>query len=251
MNKKFKYTSLVAAGAVTLGLVGGTLAWFTSQDEVTNHFSTVGNNQDDGDSSIKIAEEFDKEKAEDITPGTNVDKVVQVKNVDNYEQFIKVSITVEGTNPALVSDENSEGAFTSAVMYNPQTGVYYVENYPEIQLTFTPNLKQDKTLGSWYNKELDSNLGNDSFELGDFYYIGKVAGESYTNNLLESVTLTKYAEKEYKNITFNVVVTADGIQTTNGAAAEQWELSDDLKELFTDDQSVARPFDFPIPVVTE
>lgn len=45
MNKK-KLSALLLAGTLTAGVVGGTFAWFTSQDSVTNQFTTGGNEDD-------------------------------------------------------------------------------------------------------------------------------------------------------------------------------------------------------------
>ena len=90
MNKK-KLSALLLAGILTAGVVGGTFAWFTSKDTVTNQFATGGTNDDDKNTGIDIWEKF--EKPTNVVPGTTTDKLVQVKNTSTYDQFIRVKIT--------------------------------------------------------------------------------------------------------------------------------------------------------------
>ena len=90
MNKK-KLSALLLAGTLTAGVVGGTFAWFTSKDTVTNQFATGGTNDDDKNTGIDIWEKF--EKPTNVVPGTTTDKLVQVKNTSTYDQFIRVKIT--------------------------------------------------------------------------------------------------------------------------------------------------------------
>ena len=75
-----------------------------------------------------------------------------------------------------------------------------------IELNFTNYLKDTKAEGTWFE-------GEDGY----YYYIGKVAGGSYTNMLLDSVTLSSNAGNEYKNLEFDVTVVADSIQSSNEA----------------------------------
>lgn len=216
MNKKFKYTSLVAAGAVTLGLVGGTLAWFTSQDVETNVFSTGGNPFDDEVpfAGIDIVEDWIENEALNITPGKEVNKDVQVKNTVNYPQFIKVTFTKQfvkqGTNEVVtqVEDGKNEDGSTKYFPLDTNLIVLNLTNHVE-KLTANTEL----TEGTWY--ELN----------GTYYYYGKVApvGETgHTNTLLDSVTLHKDADNHYKGLGFKVIVNADSIQASNGAASDEW-----------------------------
>ena len=90
MNKK-KLSALLLAGTLTAGVVGGTFAWFTSKDTVTNQFATGGTNDDDSNAGIDIWEKF--KEPTNVVPGTTTDKLVQVKNTSTYDQFIRVKIT--------------------------------------------------------------------------------------------------------------------------------------------------------------
>lgn len=180
MNKK-RIVTLLVAGALTLGVVGGTYAWFTAKDTVTNSFSTLGSDEDES-GDIKIVEEFDEDGAKEVLPGTTVRKEVSVKNVGDYDEFIRVSL-----NPKF--NQDSENKLDTKL----------------IELNLTKDSNWIKGEDGWY------------------YYIGKVAPEETTKKVLDSVTLSKNAENEYKNVSFEVVVIAEGIQAKNGAAADTWQ----------------------------
>lgn len=229
MNKKFKYTSLVAAGAVTLGLVGTTLAWFTAQDEVVNEFSTPGTyNPDTPQEGIEIIEDWVEEDAKDITPGAEVNKDVQVKNTENYDQFIRVKLTPQFVK---VNEDGTRTPYTAEELKTLGISNDMIElNFTNHLVEFVP---EDLEAGDWT-------------QVGDYYYyIGKVSGGSHTNTLLDSVTLNPEAGNQYRGLAFDVVVTADSIQASNNAY-ESW--ADEL--LFAnydvlEDSDVTTPVDSP------
>lgn len=189
MNKK-KLSALLLAGTLTAGVVGGTFAWFTSQDSVTNKFATTGTDKPNNpDAGIKIEEEF--EKPENVLPGTETNKDVRVKSTAKYDQFIRVKF---------------EKKFIKTNGDGTKTDVTDKLDTSLIELNFTNYLKDTKAEGTWFE-------GEDGY----YYYIGKVAGGSYTNMLLDSVTLSSNAGNEYKNLEFDVTVVADSIQSSNEA----------------------------------
>ena len=189
MNKK-KLSALLLAGTLTVGVVGGTFAWFTSQDSVTNKFATTGTDEPNNpDAGIKIEEEF--EKPENVLPGTETNKDVRVKSTAKYDQFIRVKF---------------EKKFIKTNGDGTKTDVTDKLDTSLIELNFTNYLKDTKAEGTWFE-------GEDGY----YYYIGKVAGGSYTNMLLDSVTLSSNAGNEYKNLEFDVTVVADSIQSSNEA----------------------------------
>lgn len=189
MNKK-KLSALLLAGTLTAGVVGGTFAWFTSQDSVTNKFATTGTDEPNNpDAGIKIEEKF--EKPENVLPGTETNKDVRVKSTAKYDQFIRVKF---------------EKKFIKTNGDGTKTDVTDKLDTSLIELNFTNYLKDTKAEGTWFE-------GEDGY----YYYIGKVAGGSYTNMLLDSVTLSSNAGNEYKNLEFDVTVVADSIQSSNEA----------------------------------
>ena len=189
MNKK-KLSALLLAGTLTAGVVGGTFAWFTSKDTVTNQFATTGTDESGNpDAGIKIEEEF--QKPENVLPGTETNKDVRVKSTAKYDQFIRVKF---------------EKKFIKTNGDGTKTDVTDKLDTSLIELNFTNYLKDTKAEGTWFE-------GEDGY----YYYIGKVAGGSYTNMLLDSVTLSSKAGNEYKNLEFDVTVVADSIQSSNEA----------------------------------
>ena len=203
MNKK-KLSALLLAGTLTAGVVGGTFAWFTSQDSVTNKFATTGTDEPNNpDAGIKIEEEF--EKPENVLPGTETNKDVRVKSTAKYDQFIRVKF---------------EKKFIKTNGDGTKTDVTDKLDTSLIELNFTNYLKDTKAEGTWFE-------GEDGY----YYYIGKVAGGSYTNMLLDSVTLSSNAGNEYKNLEFDVTVVADSIQASNDACVS-WCKSSSLVDTY-------------------
>lgn len=201
MNKK-KLSALLLAGTLTAGVVGGTFAWFTSKDTVTNQFATTGTDEPDNpDAGIKIEEEF--EKPENVLPGTETNKDVRVKSTANYDQFIRVKF--EKKFVEVGTDETGKETRTEISKIKVGEKEYDLDT-SLIELNFTDYLKDTKAEGTWFE-------GEDGY----YYYIGKVAGGSYTNMLLDSVTLSSKAGNEYKNLEFDVTVVADSIQSSNEA----------------------------------
>ena len=214
MNKK-KLSALLLAGILTAGVVGGTFAWFTSKDTVTNQFATTGTDEPGNpDAGIKIEEEF--QKPENVLPGTETNKDVRVKSTANYDQFIKVKF--EKKFVKVDKDENGNEKRTE-IKKIQVAGKEYELDTSLIELKFTDYLEDTKAEGTWFE-------GKDGY----YYYIGKVAGGSYTNMLLDSVTLSSKAGNEYKNLEFDVTVVADSIQSSN-EAFQDWAPAN-LQEIY-------------------
>ena len=183
MNKK-KIAALIVAGIMTVGVVGGTLAWFTSEDSVTNVFNTGAVNEDGGN-GVEIWEDYTP--ATSVVPGETTTKLVQVQNTTNYDSFIRVKFDLSWDKDGLLTEK--------------------------IELNFGDNI-----IG------IDNTWIYDKSE-GYYYYVGKVAGNKYTNPLLESVTLSSSAGNEYKNAKYNVKVIAESIQADNNAI-DSWKTTD-------------------------
>ncbi|MDT9333653.1 SipW-dependent biofilm matrix protein BsaA [Clostridium perfringens] len=194
MSKK-KIIGLCIAGVLAVGSIGGSLAWFTSSDSVTNPFTTAStDNPSDPNSGIKINEKFDKNEADNTLPGDNVTKQVNVSNTATYDQLIRVKIEkvwkdAEGTEKPDLDKEN-------------------------IILNFEKNLTDSNNPeeGKWIK-------GSDGY----YYYNGIVNPKGQTANLLESVTLSKDTTNEFKGLKFDVTVNSEGVQAANGAVSDSWK----------------------------
>lgn len=241
--KKKKIISVIAAVAVVASLAVGSLAWFTSKDNVTNKFSTISTEEPNNpDSGIKIHEDFDKTTAGNVLPGTKVRKLVQVKSTAKYDQLIRVKIDkvwrdsnnniVDSYYTQEVDSKDAQGnpikdaegnsiKINRVTYYNSTDKNFEVPKGVKkekldtklIQLNFGNNLSGAS--GKWID---NTKVGGDNY----YYYNGKLQPEQETAPILESVTLAKNAENIYRGLNFDVVVTADGIQAVNGAAKDSW-----------------------------
>ncbi|HHL2034974.1 SipW-dependent biofilm matrix protein BsaA [Clostridium perfringens] len=194
MSKK-KIIGLCIAGVLAVGSIGGSLAWFTSSDSVTNPFSTAStDNPSDPNSGIKIHEIFNKEDADNTLPGDKVTKQVNVINKATYDQLIRVKIK------KVWKDAKGE----------PRNDL----DTKNIILNFENNLTDSNKPeeGKWIE-------GSDGY----YYYNGIVNPDGQTANLLESVTLSKDTTNEFKGLKFDVVVDSEGVQAANGAVNDSWK----------------------------
>lgn len=194
MSKK-KIIGLCIAGVLAVGSIGGSLAWFTSSDSVTNLFSTAStDNPSDPNSGIKIHEDFKPEDADNTLPGDTVTKQVNVINKATYDQLIRVKIK------KVWKDAKGEE--------KPDLDT------KNINLNFENNLTDSNKPeeGKWIE-------GSDGY----YYYNGIVNPDGQTANLLESVTLSKDTTNEFKGLKFDVVVDSEGVQAANGAVNDSWK----------------------------
>ena len=202
MGKK-KIIGLCLAVGLMVGVIGGSLAWFTDSDTVTNSFATEGNGPGQSN-GIKIEEDFDKTTAGSMLPGTTATKAVQVENKATYDQYIRVKLTkVWKDKDGNVIDKVGETKLDDKF----------------IELNFGENLGTGA--GKWTDRTSVD---------GYYYYNTAVAasdgvdnsGPDLTNKLLESVKLSNKADNLYKGLKFDVIVEAESIQAANGAAGEAW-----------------------------
>lgn len=84
-KKRQKKLALASIAVAAMTVVGGTFAWFTSHEDVTNKLTAVNNY------GVSIAENFTPPP--DWTPGQDVNKDVYVTNTGNVDAFVKVGLT--------------------------------------------------------------------------------------------------------------------------------------------------------------
>lgn len=255
MHKK-KIQTLIAAGVLSVGIIGGTLAWFTSQDSLTNIFNTGSvTDPTNPDAGIDIEENFvgpDGTVVEPdengnaiypkpVLPGDKFTKEVSVTSTATYDQFLRAKITkvwklgVEQTTadggPALTKGAkvtHYKVTDTGKVIYNNSGGTGWTElDYTKISLTLADSgtSKGD----SWS----EAKGGVTDPEQGYYYYNDilkgseTTGGPTKTSDLLKSVTFVageSTVDNLYKNLTFDVKVDAEGIQATNNAAGDSgWD----------------------------
>ena len=250
MNKK-KVSALLIAGVLSIGAIGGTLAWFTSQDSVTNAFQTGStDNSGNTNSGIDIEENFKPEDADNMTPGDTVTKQVWIENTASYDQFVRAKIekvwkygdkvvTHYVIGEKTVQDDQGNDVVVETVKY--------LTDEEAITTVGAQALKYDyivlnlSSANKWIN---NNDIKSDS--VSGYYYYGEVLqksitdgdkGKKVTSNLLESVTLSSSADNVYKNLNFDVIVTAESIQAANNAV-DSWnkddiEIPQTIKDLAT------------------
>ena len=191
MKKKLTAVALVIA-LVALAIAGGTLAYFTAQDTASNKITT-------GSIDIEVIEEMKTDNGnvtypytgEDgapvltIMPGHTQSKIVTVKNTGSSNAFIRVKIEKAWKNADSTTSAIPEAVTTDALALN---------------MVSTKWVK-----------------------VGDYYYYSEaVAPNAITEVLFDSFTFGSQYGNDYANLTADIVVSADAIQTENGAAEAAW-----------------------------
>lgn len=251
MNKK-KVVALLVAGIMTLGVVGGTFAWFTSQDSITNVFNT-GKSGDvsDVNAGIEVKENFvhpgndgllgtdDDIKAVEKNEPTGKDKIVtlntqvlpgdimkkeaSVFSTANYDQFVRVRVSKIWR---LAVAQGSLPERTIITKYKIDNGkIVYGTGDVSNGDGWTP-LNNDKLNVTFAVPGINGDTW--SSKTGGYYYYNQVlAKNGTTSDLLKSVKFeSDNDDNYYKNLTFEVKVEAESIQASNGAArASGWDVT--------------------------
>ncbi len=172
---------ILLAAAITICLTivaSGTLAFFTAESTAHNVITTGG-------VSIEVVEktevegvlvDFPEEGIEGVMPGTEVSKIVSVKNTGSSEAWIRVQVeaTIEGDDGELPLEIEDVGPV----------------------MTFT--------VGSgWTLSE------------GYYYYNNSVAAGESTEAIFETVTFAPEMGNEYQGCVTNIVISAQAVQTAN------------------------------------
>lgn len=190
---------MMLAALVTICLavaVSGTLAYFTAEDTAHNVITSGGVNievvekmKDEGGAEL----DFPADGVKGVMPGTEVSKIVSVKNTGENEAWIRVQ--VEATIKA---------ADGSALPLD-------IEGVGPV-MTYTVD-------DSWTR-------GRDGY----YYYNEPVAADESTAILFDAVAFAPEMGNEYQNCTANIVISAQAVQTANNGGnvyeANGWPAED-------------------------
>ena len=173
---------LAAAVAICLAVgTSGTLAYFTSENTAHNVITSGGVNievvEKTQDKSGALVD-FPKEGMKGVMPGTDVSKIVSVKNTGESEAWIRVQV------------ESKIKAADGADL--PLT----IEKVGSV-MTYTVG-------GGW-------SLGEDGY----YYYTKPVAAGETTDILFDTVKFAPQMGNEYQNCTANIEISAQAVQTAN------------------------------------
>lgn len=173
---------LAAAVMICLAVdASGTLAYFTSENTAHNVITSGGVNievveKTQGKDGVLV--DFPKEGVRGVMPGSDVSKIVSVKNTGESEAWIRVQ--VESVIKA------ADGADL------PLT----IENVGPV-MTYTVG-------GGW-------SLGEDGY----YYYAKPVAAGETTGILFDTVKFAPEMGNAYQNCTANIEISAQAVQTAN------------------------------------
>lgn len=213
-NRKKK----ILIAAVALGLVAimalGSMAYFTSRDEVTNTFMVASfdpDNPEEPDDLFSIdvyetdpdsGEKIDEYTYEDIAPADVLHKDPTVENTGAYSQYVRVQVTLSNASAWLDA----------------------VEKYG-IDLPLWTVLDAWESAGDYvYDEEADTLVWT--------YYLSYALEPGESQVIFETVTIpaelrTEDMEAALSN--FQIIVTADAIQSANtgDSAQEAFQLFDE------------------------
>lgn len=173
---------LAAAVVICLTIaVSGTLAYFTFEDTAHNVITSGG-------VSIEVVEktkstdgaeleDFPKDGIQGVMPGTEVSKIVSVKNTGNSEAWVRVKV-----DATIKSAENKE-----------------------LPLDLESGPVMDFTIGEDWHMDFD----------GFVYYAKPVAPGESTSILFDTVKFAPEMGNEYQNCRANIVISAQAVQTAN------------------------------------
>lgn len=251
-NKKYLIGTGVAAAVLA---VGGTVAFFTSTDSITNPFATGSTTDNDDNAGIDVVEDFrtlalsdDQMRATDEeytllgVTYKNVNPIRGFEEYDNDDDAVTDKADNYGEKPGVNGEGPTEMLpgelfikqmrVNSTVNYNQ-----YLRIMPEIVFDGEPvtfDIAAIKvTSGTPYVEislpdqpgsliiELDPSvltewtLGSDGY----FYYDSVFAPEAFTPDIVRSVVITADAENAWQNKTLDITLNADSIQATDDAWA--------------------------------
>ena len=226
MSKKKIIMMALSIMMVAILAVGGTLAYFTSEDTADNVF-TMGNVE------IDLQEDF--EQNSNLQPGLDINKDVRVQNTGTNDAYVRIHLAIpaimDDGDPSFNASQNflhwnfatesvADGQWSWIPEYTEGTGYkgngagnwnFYTQeidgvDYNVYVATYRTALKSGETTATdaITNVYLDTSVNAVANKDED----GKVVSYTYTDNKGNEFTLTT---EEAKNIT--IKVWAEGTQT--------------------------------------
>lgn len=169
-NKKKQRKLMVMSVVVALLIViGGTFAWFTSKDEVTNHLAA------DGKYGVSITETF--KPTDNWVPGQEITKDVKSINTGNIDAFVRLNLAsklavngLETTTEAPTADAQNYVTLTEAEAVALQAGGYrYVEAEKGWEAIESSTLRPKEGLNV-FHRQISVDTDGTTYEYVGYYY---------------------------------------------------------------------------------
>lgn len=185
--KKSILVGMLVFSLAALMVVGGTLAWFTSDAKVTNTFKA-------GTVEIEIMEGEQEKNISNWNPGDTTDYDVWFKSNGSKDTYLRVKLT-----PVWVKDKDEP-----------------VETVDEEEIN-TNNVELILA-NAWKEKWV--------FDNGWYYYKEILEQNQETSLLLDKVHLKgEETGNEYQGLTLKIEVEADAVQASNDAYKDAWGIN--------------------------
>lgn len=245
-NKKL--ISLSVMGVLAIGSIASTLAWFVSTDKAVSSFEMLKQDSEYINKDIEIQKAFNEEKMTNIVPGSSISSTFSVKNISNYDVLTRVKfdkvwkyndeiVTHYKLENVVSQDANGNNVENKRVVYlNSDNARGDAEakslNLDFINLNFGSNLIISNYTSNKWACRLDP-VDNQNW----YYYNGVLKSNSSdelikTKPLLQSIDISNNIDNVYKNLTFDIEITAESVQASHGAISEVWPSAPDkIKEL--------------------
>jgi len=229
MKKNKKKTPLIALAILLMvGVVGGTIAYFTSNASFVNKFKT-------GRYETELTEQFTSPEA--WTPGTETEKLVTIKNIGEVPVVARVSYeesweTKDGLSPSLTIDYN--GSTERTVLINGIDSTKWEEKeengkkYYYYNEVIQPGSAEIKFMDSvTFNEHVDSGMEEYTiYTYADVDGTNEITitvnkGEEMTpeekasieNKVMKKqVKKTRSAETGYAGATYNLTINIETVQ---------------------------------------
>lgn len=174
MKKKILALALVVA--LVAVMVGGSLAYFTDTDEVTNVF-TIGSVKiqiwENGAPTIYPDVKFDKP----LNPGNVIDKVVQVANNGHNDAYIRTHIAIPTKLVGYLQMSVSTTGWSDVVVSNAVVGgvEYTVYSYDYLTAVTKDNVTNVLLQSVWMDESVDLAPVGDN---GEMEFVKTVNGQT-------------------------------------------------------------------------
>ncbi len=222
--KKTKTITLLSAALVSVGLVGATLAYFTSNDSLDNIFNLGGGGDpNDPNTGIIAIENFGDS---DLTNGVDVngdDDIIQYSKAGVMTDFEKENYTANESQE-LVYLKNNDATSTEEKpgdpvlimpgdVINKDMAVHSTVNYDQYVRAKIVVLVN----GTEYTGDnIEVNLTGNWIESDGYHYYPEVLKPySQSEDIVDSVTFKIGSDNDYKDLNVQVKLEAEAYQTQN------------------------------------